>query len=246
MGKTISKTCLDLVKEFEGCYLKAYQDEVKVWTIGYGITNSDKAITGTTIKAGLTITKATAEEWLEKSLIKKYLPNVLKYDSKYNWNQNEIDALVSFCYNIGSIDGLCNNGQRTREQIAKKMLEYNKAGGKVYNGLTRRRTAERDLFVMPTKVLPKLPVDGKTTHWRIGDGKDTRTTTYDVKQIKAIQTAMNELGIKDEDGKKLGLNGYYGVKTASSVANFQKKYGLTPNGKFGNRCLEVLKELGYK
>ena len=49
----ITKNCLDLVKEFEGCYLKAYRDEVGVWTIGYGVTNSDKVITKTTIKAGV-------------------------------------------------------------------------------------------------------------------------------------------------------------------------------------------------
>ena len=142
----ITKNCLDLVKEFEGCYLRAYKDEVGVWTIGYGITNSDKSITKTTIKSGLTISKATAESWLEKSLTQKYLPLVMKYNDKYKWNQNEIDALVSFCYNIGSIKGLTANGTRSRSTIASKMMEYNKAGGRVYRGLTRRRTAEKKLF----------------------------------------------------------------------------------------------------
>lgn len=61
----ITKNCLDLVKEFEGCYLKAYRDEVGVWTIGYGVTNSDKVITKTTIKAGVTISKATADHGLK-------------------------------------------------------------------------------------------------------------------------------------------------------------------------------------
>lgn len=122
----ITKNCLDLVKEFEGCYLRAYKDEVGVWTIGYGITNSDKSITKTTIKSGLTISKATAESWLEKSLTQKYLPLVMKYNDKYKWNQNEIDALVSFCYNIGSIKGLTANGTRSRSTIASKMMEYNK------------------------------------------------------------------------------------------------------------------------
>ena len=148
----ITKNCLDLVKEFEGCYLRAYKDEVGVWTIGYGITNSDKSITKTTIKSGLTISKATAESWLEKSLTQKYLPLVMKYNDKYKWNQNEIDALVSFCYNIGSIKGLTANGTRSRSTIASKMMEYNKAGGRVYRGLTRRRTAEKKLFTTPVKV----------------------------------------------------------------------------------------------
>ena len=143
----ISKTGIDLIKEFEGCHLTAYRDEVGVWTIGYGITNADKSITGTTIKSGLKISQSTAEKWLEESLNKKYLPLVMKYDTRYNWNRNEIDALVSFAYNIGSIDQLTANGSRSRLVIADKMLEYNKAGGKVYRGLTRRREAERKLFL---------------------------------------------------------------------------------------------------
>lgn len=151
----VSKKCITLVKEFEGLYLKAYRDEVGVWTIGYGITNADKAITKVTVKAGLKITEKTADNWLEKALNKKYLPKVMKYNSKYKWNQNEIDALVSFAYNIGSIDGLTANGTRSRATIAAKILEYNKAGGKVYRGLTRRRKAERKLFLTATKAKKK-------------------------------------------------------------------------------------------
>ena len=145
----ISKTGIDLIKEFEGCHLTAYRDEVGVLTIGYGITNADKSITGTVIKSGLKISQSTAEKWLEESLNKKYLPLVMKYDTRYGWNQNEIDALTSFAYNIGSIDQLTANGSRSRAIIAKKMLEYNKAGGTIYRGLTRRREAERKLFLTP-------------------------------------------------------------------------------------------------
>ena len=161
--KKISNKCLDLVKEFEGCQLKAYRDEVGVWTIGYGITNADKKITGCTIRAGLRISRDKAEKWLEESLTKKYLPLIMKYDNKYDWNQNEIDALVSFAYNIGSIKGLTANGTRSRSTIAKKMLEYNKAGGRVYRGLTRRRTAEKKLFTTPVKVVKVEEVKPSTT-----------------------------------------------------------------------------------
>lgn len=149
MAKKISKTGLNLIKEFEGCYLKAYKDPVGVWTIGYGITNSDKSITGETIRSGLEISQKTADKWLEDSLNKKYTPLVLKYDDKYNWNQNELDALVSFAYNIGSIDQLTAKGTRSRSTIASKILQYNKAGGRELRGLTRRRRAEHDLFVKP-------------------------------------------------------------------------------------------------
>lgn len=148
----ISKTGIDLIKEFEGCHLTAYRDEVGVLTIGYGITDSDKSITGTTIKSGLRISQATADKWLEEALNKKYLPKVMKYDTRYGWNQNEIDALVSFAYNIGSIDQLTANGSRSRSVIADKILEYNKAGGRAYRGLTRRREAERELFLKPIEI----------------------------------------------------------------------------------------------
>lgn len=159
--KKISNKCLDLVKEFEGCRLTAYRDEVGVWTIGYGITNSDFKITKKIIRKGMKISKATAEKWLSKALTKKYLPLVLKYDKQYDFNQNEIDALVSFAYNIGSIKQLTANGTRSRATIASKMLQYNKAGGRVYNGLTRRRKAERALFL--AKAAPeKKPVKKKS------------------------------------------------------------------------------------
>lgn len=159
--KKISDKCLNLVKEFEGCKLTAYRDEVGVWTIGYGITSSDFKITKKIIRKGMKISKETAEKWLSKALTKKYLPLVLKYDKQYDFNQNEIDALVSFAYNIGSIKQLTANGTRSRATIASKMLQYNKAGGRVYNGLTRRRKAERALFL--TKAAPeKKPVKKKS------------------------------------------------------------------------------------
>lgn len=134
----ISDNGLNLIKKFEGCRLTAYQDAVGVWTIGYGTTNADKAITGTTIYQGLRISQETADEWLRQSVDKKYGPKVDKY-SKYEWNQNEFDALVSFAYNIGSIDGLTASGSRSKEEIADKIQAYNKAGGKVLSGLIRRR-----------------------------------------------------------------------------------------------------------
>ena len=159
--KKISDKCLKLVKEFEGCRLTAYRDEVGVWTIGYGITNSDFKITKKIIRKGMKISKATAEKWLEESLNKKYLPLVLEYDKQYNWDQNELDALVSFCYNIGSIKQLTADGTRSKTVVASKILQYNKAGGKVYRGLTRRRKAERELFL--AKVAPeKKPVKKKS------------------------------------------------------------------------------------
>ena len=146
-SRSVSNNGVKLIKEFEGCRLTAYKDPVGVWTIGYGTTDSDYSITGTHIRQGLTISQKTADSWLKSSLDKKYGPKVNKYDSKYKWTQNEFDALISFAYNIGSIDQLTGNGSRSKKTIAEKMLLYVKAGGRTLQGLVRRRKAEHALFV---------------------------------------------------------------------------------------------------
>lgn len=158
----ISENGLALIKKFEGCKLTAYKDSVGVWTIGYGLTNACKSITGLTIKSGTKITQAKAEEYLEKVLNQKFIPLVAKYDDTYHFNQNQIDSLTSFAYNIGSIDKLTNNGKRTIAQISAKFPEYNKAGGKVLTGLTKRRKAEKELFDTP--VVAKTTTPTATTN----------------------------------------------------------------------------------
>ena len=141
-----SNTGIALIKRFEGCYLTAYKDRVGVWTIGWGTTNADRSITGRTLKRGVKISQSTADDWLRKSLAKKYEPLVAKYDAIYHWTQNEFDALVSFCYNIGSIDKLTANGTRSKAEVEAAILLYDKAGGKRVKGLTERRIAEQKLF----------------------------------------------------------------------------------------------------
>ncbi|CCX89693.1 lysozyme [Clostridium sp. CAG:590] len=136
----ISTTGLNLIKSFEGCRLTAYKCPAGVWTIGYGHTGN--------VKSGQKITQAKAESYL-KSDLAKFEKHVMSYDKKYNWNQNEFDALVSFAYNIGSITQLTANGTRTKKQISEKILAYDKAAGKTLAGLIRRRQAEKALFDKP-------------------------------------------------------------------------------------------------
>lgn len=142
----ISETGLNLIKSFEGCRLTAYRCPAGVWTIGWGHTGG--------VYAGQTITQAEADALLTSDLA-KYEAKVDKYNDTYGWNQNEFDALVSFAYNIGSIDQLTANGTRSRDVIAAKMLEYNKAGGKVLAGLAKRRAAEQGLFLTPIQAKTK-------------------------------------------------------------------------------------------
>ena len=146
-ARSVSSKGLELIKEFEGFYPKAYRCPAGVLTIGYGTTNSDKSITGVTITEGMRITEKQASEWLKKSVDLHCSKNVNKFDHIYHWTQNEFDAMVSFAYNLGSIDGLCAKGKRSKSQIANEMLKYVKAKGKVLPGLVKRRKKERALFL---------------------------------------------------------------------------------------------------
>lgn len=130
-----------LIKQFEGCRLKAYKPvkTEKYWTIGYGHYGPD-------VPPDAVISQIQADMFLILDL-EKFEKKVEKYNPKYNWTQNEFDALVSFAYNVGSIDQLTDNGKRTKQQIAEKISAYNKAGGKVLAGLTKRRNAEKAMFV---------------------------------------------------------------------------------------------------
>ena len=126
MPHTPSEKIISKIKEFEGCMLKAYRCPAGVLTIGYGITDANYNITGTKITENLTITQEKADEWLRKSLITNYAPRVEKYDNIYHWNQNQFDALLSFVYNIGSLNQLTNNGKRTIQEISNAIPLYNK------------------------------------------------------------------------------------------------------------------------
>lgn len=141
--KTSSKG-VSLIKQFEGCRLKAYKCPAGVWTIGYGHTAG--------VKAGDIITQETAESYLRNDLV-TYEKAVMNYDGIYHFNQNQFDALVSFTYNCGAgnLKNLTQGGKRTIAQISDKLLLYNKAGGVTLLGLQRRRAAEKVLFDTPIK-----------------------------------------------------------------------------------------------
>lgn len=150
----ISQRGIDLVKEFEGMYLTAYRCPAGVWTIGYGHTGD--------VQPGDVITAAWAEELLREDMAASE-KHVAKYDGIYHWNQNQFDALTSFAFNVGSIDQLTANGTRSLTTIADKMLQYNKAAGRVLAGLTRRRQAERALFL--EGVEEPAPIPDKPSGW---------------------------------------------------------------------------------
>lgn len=134
-----SQDGIDLIKKFEGCVLKVYPDAVGVPTCGYGHTAGlTKAM------MGQPITQAQADEYLKQDLV--------RFEKAVNatglkLNQSQFDSLVSFTYNVGEGNLKRLIKDRTLPEIADAMLLYNKAGGKVLNGLVKRRQAERELFL---------------------------------------------------------------------------------------------------
>lgn len=137
-----SQNGINLIKKFEGCKLRAYQDSVGVWTIGYGSTKD--------IKKGMRITEHMAEDFLTQDLeeAEQAVRNLIHVPL----GQNEFDALVSFTFNLGAGNlaesTLRNklNGQ-DRKGAADEFPKWVHAGGKKLTGLVRRRNAERALFL---------------------------------------------------------------------------------------------------
>lgn len=137
----VSSKGVDFIKQFEGLMRKAGKalPTEKYYTIGYGHYSAD-------VKAGQTITESEAVKLLYKDL-KGFVAKVNKYQGKYGFSQNQFDSLVSFCYNVGNIDGLTKNGTRTKAQIADAFVAYSYSGGAFIKGLYNRRVKEQKLFL---------------------------------------------------------------------------------------------------
>jgi lysozyme len=137
----ISNEGKNLIKYFEGCKLEAYLDAVSTPTIAYGRTK------GVTI--GDTCTQEQAEAWLDEELVE--YENYVNEAVKVPLTQNQFDALVSWTYNLGPSN--LNNSTMLKvlnsssyDDVPTQIKRWNKAGGKVLDGLVRRREAEALLF----------------------------------------------------------------------------------------------------
>jgi len=130
---------VEFVMEYEKFSSTAY-DDFKQTSIGYGTKASSK---------NQTITEEEARRLLEKDLdAARKTVLKLKETAGYDWNENQVDALTSFTYNLGAgnLRKLTDNGKRGDEEIADMLPEYKYAGGKVRDGLIKRRAAELKLF----------------------------------------------------------------------------------------------------
>ena len=139
---TSTRNGLALIRQYEGCKLTAYLCPAKVWTIGWGRT--------TNVKQGDTCTQAQADAWLneEYDAFEKKVRALVKVPV----TANQLGALVSFAYNVG-VGALGSStllkllNAKNYVGAAGQFARWNKAGGKVLAGLTKRRASEAALFV---------------------------------------------------------------------------------------------------
>lgn len=146
MTQRINQAGLELIKAAEGCEFTAYPDPGTggdPWTIGYGHT-------GPEVKPGLTITQAIANAYLALDCAKfeKAVSGMVTIPV----TDNQFSALVSFAYNVGpgnlkASTLLKKLNAKDIPGAADEFLKWNKAAGKVLAGLTKRREAERKLFL---------------------------------------------------------------------------------------------------
>ena len=143
----VSPSGVDLICNFEGLELKAYDDGVGVWTIGFGTT---KYPNGIRVKKGDTCTLDQAKAYMQNDL--KSFEQTVNNTVKVPLNQNQFDALVSLAYNIGStafknstLVKRLNEGNY--KAAANQFNVWVNAGGKRMQGLVNRRAAESTLFL---------------------------------------------------------------------------------------------------
>lgn len=142
-----SKDAVTLIKHFEGCRLKAYPDpgsaDGKPWTIGYGHTGRD-------VVKGLRWTQAQADAALAQDVAR--FAGEVEGLIKVSVTQSQLDALVSFAYNVG-LGALAGStllrllNTHDHDGASRQFARWNKNSGQVMRGLTRRRAAESALFL---------------------------------------------------------------------------------------------------
>lgn len=191
-----SSVGIELIKRNEGCRLKAYLDTIAnppVWTIGYGDTLN--------VYEGLVITQQEAEDRLASRLANEFEPAVSKVCTSKT-TQPQFDAMVSLAWNIGigafaksSVARFHKAGSYAK--AADAFLAWNKAGGVVIPGLTRRRTEERALYLSSPSETP-LPAPAVVDRDLLAD------------LIRAVQRVVGA----DPDG-------IYGPNTSAAIKKAQ-------------------------
>lgn len=188
----VSEQGIALIKSFESCKLTAYKalSTEEHYTIGWGHYGAD-------VKAGQTISKNEADA-LFLSDLQRFVKYTNTYTKNITLNQDQFDALVSFCYNCGpgTLKKLVSG--RSVEEIAEHMTDYTKSKGKVIKGLVRRREKEKELFCKGSEVrsMPivigsaRIDERGKASGGAAGDQKQT-SSANDLSGEVSMQAMYN-------------------------------------------------------
>lgn len=138
---------IKIIKKYEGCKLTSYLCPAKIPTIGWGNTMYKN---GSKVQLGQTITQQEADDLLLHHL--NYFAERIKDMLKVTLNDNQFNAILSFAYNCGignlRISTLFKklNINPSDPTIKEEFLKWNKGGGKILPGLTKRRTEESQLY----------------------------------------------------------------------------------------------------
>ena len=157
---TISEAGIQLIKSFEGCHNQPYKCPASLWTIGFGrVLYPDQARLKTGERASYPLRSEHNRLWnadeidaLLEADLQRFSAGVLRLCPAAVDNQCHLDAMVSFAFNVG-LGSLQSSTLRMKynradyQGAADEFLKWTKAGGKVLNGLVRRREAERALFL---------------------------------------------------------------------------------------------------
>jgi GH24 family phage-related lysozyme (muramidase) len=197
-----SEKCISLIKRFEGFRSKAYQDSVGIWTIGYGTTKVNER----PVQQGDICTKEEAETYLLSDM-KSIAEEPIKRNTRSLISQSMFDALVCFTYNVGpgnfaksTLLKDLNSGKYL--DSAAGFLQWNKAGGVELSGLTRRRIAEKDLFLLEgvpnvAGELPPQPIKPISTgSFTPIQSQQTSSSNYDVEEDLTGEQAIS-MGFED-------------------------------------------------
>lgn len=214
---------LAFLEAHEGVVLKAYRDPVGIWTIGAGLTSASGVVK---VAPGMIITSAEATRLLDQALSRNYEPSVKKAMPRAK--QHEFDAGVSFHWNTGAI-GKASWVKRWQANAAKELIRaglmaWNKGGGRVLPGLTRRRKEEAAML------LEGVYTGVRAAQARLGNAR------------WALSLSPEEIARVREGFRKLGYDpgpDADGVRTAA-VIKFQADHDLKADNIIGRATLATL------
>ena len=191
---------VEKVKEFEGFRKNAYRCPAGVLTIGYGRTEN--------VKPNETTNVSRETIWLKGRLLDDMSYVFYKMD-KYNLSDNEVYALTDFVFNLGRkrLDTLTANYTRTKDEIKKAILLYNKANGKVLPGLVKRREWEYSLFSEERQGKLLMSLNGKKYEYC---GKHKTENGIDYALMKDVNVSR-ETWISEKEITEKGKILFYGI-----------------------------------